>query len=395
MSLSPPHDIADQIQSDISPPAAAIALSRRSPLAAAAMTGGALLATFAVGIGGGYLAKLLHFPLPYMTGSLLITAALGLAGVPVRSLWQARAAGQFVTGSAIGTSFTPAVLANVAMLLPVIVIGSMISLVIGGIGAWMLMRLADLDAKTAFLATIPGGVIEMANVAARVDADPMPIMVLQTMRVGLTVSVAPFLATIIAAGERHDVAQTEIMSWLTVVALMGASFLGGLALRLIRLPNCWFIGSIITVAAIGVLGLVEGRVPDQILVVAQVIIGTSIGTQFRHEFLTRLLRLLLSSFLTVPFAVGTMALVGAVFAVVLALPVATMFLALAPAGIAEMALTGKVLGLDAALITGAQIVRILMVTLGAAQLCRLVRADRGAKDMSHRTSAVGALAMLS
>jgi uncharacterized membrane protein AbrB (regulator of aidB expression) len=74
---------------------------------------------------------------------------------------------------------------------------------------------------------------------------------------------------------------------------------------------------------------------------------------------------------TVPFAVGTMVAVGAVFAIVLTLPVATMFLALAPAGIAEMALTGKVLGLDAALITGAQIVRILMVTLGAAQLCRL------------------------
>jgi uncharacterized membrane protein AbrB (regulator of aidB expression) len=48
-----------------------------------------------------------------------------------------------------------------------------------------------------------------------------------------------------------------------------------------------------------------------------------------------------------------------------------MFLALAPGGIAEMALTGKVLGLDAALITGFQVVRILMVTLGAAWACRL------------------------
>src|SRR5215212_6821672 len=112
MSLSPPHDIANQIQSDISP-APAIAATTRSPFAAVAITGGALLATFAVGIAGGYVAKLLHFPLPYMTGSLLITAALGLAGVPVRSLWQARAAGQFVTGAAVGTTFTPAVLANV------------------------------------------------------------------------------------------------------------------------------------------------------------------------------------------------------------------------------------------------------------------------------------------
>src|SRR3954470_77191 len=159
MSLSPSHDTADQIRSDISPAVAPMAASTRSPLATAAVTGGALLATFAVGIAGGYLAKLLHFPLPYMTGSLLITAALGLAGVPVRSLWQARAAGQFVTGSAIGTSFTPSVLVNVAMLLPVIVIGASISLVIGGIGAWMLMRLGHLGAKTALLAPTPRGVL--------------------------------------------------------------------------------------------------------------------------------------------------------------------------------------------------------------------------------------------
>jgi uncharacterized membrane protein AbrB (regulator of aidB expression) len=47
-------------------------------------------------------------------------------------------------------------------------------------------------------------------------------------------------------------------------------------------------------------------------------------------------------------------------------------LALAPAGIAEMALTGKVLGLDAALITGFQIVRIVLALSVAAWTCRMV-----------------------
>ena len=50
----------------------------------------------------------------------------------------------------------------------------------------------------------------------------------------------------------------------------------------------------------------------------------------------------------------------------LGLPVTTLVLALAPAGIAEMALTGKVLGLDAALITAFQIVRIVLVITFAA-----------------------------
>jgi hypothetical protein len=45
-----------------------------------------------------------------------------------------------------------------------------------------------------------------------------------------------------------------------------------------------------------------------ILLVAQVIIGVSIGTQYRHEFLTRLLRLLLASL--VPFALLATGLVA-------------------------------------------------------------------------------------
>jgi membrane AbrB-like protein len=257
-------------------------------------------------------------------------------------------------------------------LLPMLVVGAALSVAIGAAGALILMRLVKVDSRTAFLAAMPGGVIEMANVAARVGADPLPIMVLQTMRVGLTVTVAPFLATILAEhGTAQEIARADVMSWLTIAALMAASFVGGFALWLIRLPNCWFLGSIAAVAIIGALGLVQGRVPDVILVVAQVVVGVSIGTQYRHEFLTRLLRLLLASLVTVPFALLATGVVAVVYALLLTLPVPTTFLALAPAGIAEMALTGKVLGLDAALITGFQVVRILMVTLAAAWACRL------------------------
>jgi uncharacterized protein len=343
----------------------------RSRLADIAVTTGILLASFAVGLFGGYGAKLLNFPLPWMTGSLLITAALGLSGVPVRSLWQARAAGQFVTGAAVGTTFTPAILLTILTLLPAMMLGALVSVAIAVLGALILMRLVDLDPKTALLATMPGGVIEMANVAKRVNADPLPITVLQTMRVGLTVGAAPFLVTWLAeAGARNVVAQGEVMSWLAVLALMGASLVGGLALNRFTLPNAWFLGSLLVMAALGALGLIPGRVPEPILVIAQVIIGVSIGTQYKHEFLTRLLRLLLASLVTVPFALVMLALLGALYSLVLGLPVTTLVLALAPAGIAEMALTGKVLGLDAALITGFQIVRIIMVLGVAAWVSR-------------------------
>jgi membrane AbrB-like protein len=160
---------------------------------------------------------------------------------------------------------------------------------------------------------------------------------------------------------------------------MAASFVGGLALYAFKLPNCWFLGSLLVMSAFGALGLIEGHVPDIILVVAQVIIGISIGTQFKHEFLTRLLRLLLASLVTVPFALVALALLAAGYAALLGFPVATMILSLAPAGIAEMALTGKVLGLDAALITGFQIVRIVIVRVPSVRVVdwstKLTRVD--------------------
>jgi uncharacterized protein len=334
----------------------------RSRLADIGITSAILLATFAAGLVGGSIGKLLNFPLPWMTGSLLLTAALCLAGVPLRSLWQARAAGQFVTGAAVGTTFTPAILVTILTLLPMMMLGAVISVAIGVMGALILLRLVPIDAKTAALATMPGGVIEMANIATRLNADPLPIMVLQTMRVGLTVCAAPFVVSALAeAGARNVVTQGEVMSWLTVLALMGASLVGGLALNRFQLPNSWFLGSLFVMAALGALGLIPGRVPEPILVVAQVIIGASVGTQFKHEFLTRLLRLLLASLVTVPFALVMAGLVAALYSLALGLPVTTLVLALAPAGIAEMALTGKILGLDAALITGFQIVRIIMV----------------------------------
>jgi membrane AbrB-like protein len=359
-------------ESDPSPRSATGSEAAPARFVSVAHATGVLLATFAVGIAGGYAAKLLHFPLPYMTGSLLVTATLGLAGVPVRSLWQARAAGQFVTGAAVGTTFTPAILVTIVTLLPLIMLGAVLSIMIGALGALMLMRMVRLDAKTALLAAMPGGVVEMGNVAARVKADPLPIMVLQTMRVGMTVCAAPFLVTWLAEdGARHAVGEVEVMSWLTMAGLMSASFVGGYVLYRFRTSNCWFLGSLLVMSGLGAAGLIHGRVPELLLIVAQVTIGTYIGTQYRHEFLTRLLPLLLSSLVSVPFALFMLALLALSYALLLGLPVATLILALAPAGIAEMALTGKVLGLDAALITGFQIVRIVMVVGLAPYTCRL------------------------
>jgi uncharacterized protein len=58
-----------------------------------------------------------------------------------------------------------------------------------------------------------------------------------------------------------------------------------------------------------------------------------------------------------------MAVFGAAIAWLAGYRVPTMVLAMAPAGIAEMVLTGKVLGLDSTLIAGFQLMRIIIVLI--------------------------------
>jgi len=93
------------------------------------------------------------------------------------------------------------------------------------------------------------------------------------------------------------------------------------------------------------------------------VIGSALGAQFRPDFLTRLFGLLWASALVVLFAAGSMALLGAAIAWLMGYPLPTMILAVAPAGIAEMVITGKVLGLDATMIAGFQLMRIIIVLI--------------------------------
>jgi uncharacterized protein len=75
---------------------------------------------------------------------------------------------------------------------------------------------------------------------------------------------------------------------------------------------------------------------------AQVVMGISLGTRFRHEFLTKPFGVIRSAAITVLFAILIMGHLEAACAYLLALPVRTMVLAFAPAGTGEMVLTGRV-----------------------------------------------------
>jgi membrane AbrB-like protein len=322
-----------------------------------------LAGTLAAGMAGGGLARLAHLPLPWLLGSLAAIMTLSLAGAPVPVMRWGRPAGTVVVGASTGLQFTAAVVGKLVALFPLIIASAFFSTVIGAIGGLIYMRLAGVDRTSAFFATVPGGVVETTNLAPMYGGHLEPIMIAQTTRVALIVVFAPFLVISFTGGARNALSAVPVGSWLGVLGLLAVSAAAATLLSCTRSPNAWLLAPLFLAAVAGHLGWVEGRMPDLLLIGAQVLIGSALGAQFRPEFLTRMSRLLCAACLVVLFAAGSMALFGAGIAWLMGYPVPTMVLATAPAGIAEMTLTGRVLGLDSTVIAGFQLMRVIIVLI--------------------------------
>jgi membrane AbrB-like protein len=337
-------------------------------------------AAIATGAVGGAVADWINTPLPWMLGPLFTTAALCLLGVPLRPLKEARNFGQAVVGSAIGLQFTQAIALQIIMITPVIVATTLVSTLIGIVGAVMLARLSGLDRTTCFFATTSGGVVEMANIASRYGAELEPIAVVHTMRVAFVVTAAPLILFHFADGAAAAAPPVAQVSWTTFLIVLLVAAGGGYVLWRLNTPNCWFLGALLISAVISMFGFASGRVPAPLLMAAQVFMGTSLGTQFRREFLGRLLPIMLAGSVVILFTTGMNALVGIGLAYAFGLPVATMVLATAPGGMAEMVVTAKLLGLDAPLVAGFQLLRIVLVLAWTDPSYRLLERFSGKKD---------------
>jgi len=321
-----------------------------------------LVAVLALGAAVGACAQQIRMPLPFVLGPLVATAILGITGWPVVGVRRLRPGAQFVIGSAIGIQFTHAIVARLALLLPLIIGSGFMAIAVCACASVFLIVAAGLDRKTAFFATAPAGAAEMANIAARYGGEPEPIMVAQTIRVVMTVMAAPFLVIHFANdGQFHQVEQAALVGWPSLALLAAAAAVGGFLMSRTTFPNGWFMGPLLACALVSMSGLLEGRVPNFLVNVSQIVIGCSLGAQFRREFVTRLARMVAASATSIVLVLTVMAVAAITFAYAFSLPVGALALAFAPAGMAEMTLTGKVLGLDAALISGFHTVRIIMV----------------------------------
>jgi uncharacterized protein len=324
----------------------------------------------------GWIFRKIGIPLPWMIGPLVFSAILYISGkaqapVPV----QTRPFGQMVVASSVGIYFTPVVLQKVFELSPLLVGMALITAFSAIVVAIFLSRITDVGLTQAILSTFPTSPVEAAVMAEKFGFNPSPVVLSQTLRIAAIVILIPISIYSIDGWPDRPVSiakSSEIGSMLGILVLAAAAISGGAFFRLIKMPNPYFLGPLAFTSILSALEFKLTPYPGIVLALAQIVLGTWLGSTFRRELFQKTGQLVTVSMMTTLLLLLISSFTAVIVAEIFGLSWETLVLGAAPGGVTEMALTAKYLGKDVALITAFQLTRIFIFMPNIPWLIRLV-----------------------
>lgn len=345
------------------------------------------LGGLALAIVAGFLCAWARTPLPWMIGPLFAVAGARLLGRNVTAVPGGRYAGQWIIGSALGLYFTPTVVRQVLSFAPWMAVAGIYALLSGAVCGVVLARIANVDGRTAFFASIPGGATEMSVLAERFGARTDLVAVAQSLRILIVVSVIPFLFTWVDVhGTDAYVQGTREFSWRGLLELLALTSLGGAALHRFRFPNGWVIGALCVSLPLTAMEIDFSVLPSWLSNAGQLLIGCSLATRFQQDFLARAPRFLAAVMVTILLAIVLSASFGILLGWMMPAPAPTMVLAMAPGGIAEMAITAKVLQLGVPIVTAFHVARMVLLVSTTGLLYEFAGSWRSRRPDNRRNS---------
>jgi membrane AbrB-like protein len=305
---------------------------------------------------------------PFLLGPLTATLLLSASGwrthVPAGLLRLA----QMLTGVVAGSAFTPAILAR-ARDWPwsILAVAVLVAVTVGVVTLYY-RQVARLDARTAVMAAVPGGLSAVLLLADRVGADMRDVSLVQIQRILAVVYLVPLVLPLWLSGGSDPSAASaagpparETLDavdglWL-IVGAIGGLYLG----RLLRLPSYEISGPLALTAAIHLTGLSVAPAPPLVIDSVQVILGAALGARFFGYAWGRAARLgghgLVAALMTFAVAGAIAVLVSQVTEV----PPAVLVLSYAPGGFAEMIVLALALDVDPAFVSFHHLIRLYIL----------------------------------
>lgn len=324
-----------------------------------------LLALF-IGAIGSIVFIYLSLPLPWLLGAIFASSiAMRFENLPIQSPKTFSTPARVLIGLTIGSAFTPEILQylDVYFYSLLLVIPFTILTILAGM--YYYQRYQGFDKKTAYLSSMPGGVIEMVIIGEEIKADIAKITLVQSSRLFFIVISLPFVIQYIF---KVDISGNQLitipLSNINIgefLALLVVGAIGGILAKKLKISAAYLIGPMILSIAVHSTGLITSSVPDEFLKFVQVVFGTIIGFTFRGVKLQMVIKTLIGTFghFLILVCISTIFITIAYYS--FGFPLISTLLAFSPGGQAEINLIAILVGANVPYITLHHIVRLFIV----------------------------------
>lgn len=340
-----------------------------------------ILFALALGIAGGLAFSALGTPLPWMLGPMVFNMLAAVLRLPVKGPTPLRPYVVVVIGVLLGAGFTPALFSQVQAWGISLAFLALYLVVTGFIVVPYYRRAGGFDPVTAFFAGMPGGLNEMVVIGHEAGGDESRIALAHAARIVIVVALIAVWFRWIAGYDLSDRSQFgapfTVIPWPDLAVLTGCGVLGFFLGQKLRLPAPTLLGPMILSAVAHLTGISQNPPPQELVIVAQLLLGIIIGCRFIGSAARDIGRALLLSFgatlimlsITVAFAFALHSLFDQQTEQVL--------LAYSPGGLAEMSLVALAVDGEVAYVAIHHVARITLVVLFAPLVFRLMLGKPG------------------
>lgn len=312
-------------------------------------------------------------PLPWMLGPLLVTAIFVMSrprSIPDNYQFPKRFRLVFIAiiGLMIGTQVTWEIVQTLPQFWPSLIAIVFFILSAQAFNMFVFQKLGGYDRATAFYCSAPGGLMESIALGEQAGCNVAVLTMQQFTRIILTLSSVPILVSIwigepvgSSAGLVLSGKASGLPLWedLLIAALVGAV---GLVVGT-RLPAGHLMGPLLASAAIGLTGLATVALPQWLVVIAQIVIGTALGSRFGGMQMSAIRRAIGLSMISVGFMILLSFLISLVLIRVTDMNFLVSMISFAPGGVTEMSLIALSLSANPAVVTLHHLVRISLTVV--------------------------------
>ena len=319
-----------------------------------------------IGVLGSILFIYLNLPLPWLLGSIFASSiAMRFNNLPIKTPKSFSPPARVLIGLTIGSAFTPEILQYLHIYFYSLLLVIPYTIITIICGMFYFYKFQGFDKKTAYLSSMPGGVIEMVIIAEEIKANISKITLVQSSRLFFIVITLPFIIQYIfhvdISGNKLITIPMKDIKLLELSILIVLGFIGGIIAKKIKLSAAFLIGPMIVSIALHSTGIITTIVPDELLKFVQVVFGTIIGFTFKGVDFKTILKTLIATLghfiILVTISVIFIVIVYYLFD----FPIISTLLAFSPGGQAEINLIAILVGANVPYITLHHIVRLFIV----------------------------------